>query len=169
MIDPAQLTWLAADLAATPVGTPIIVVSHVPLVSAVLQYAPPEDKVMKAVAAETSTHLHNLLVGNSSAVTSLFEGHLVIAVFQGHTHINETVWWRNVPYITSGAVSGNWWRGSRWGTPEGFTVVELDGGSAHWRYETYGWKSPSPDPDPLKPLPHPRSAPLPREPIDLSS
>ncbi len=79
----------------------------------------------------------------------------MIAVLQGHTHINETVWWRDTPYITSGAVCGNWWRGSRWGTPEGFTVLELAGGAAHWRYETYGWKSAAPTPDPLAPIAHP--------------
>ncbi len=56
--------------------------------------------------------------------------------------------WQGVPFITSGAVSGNWWRGTRWGTPEGFTVLELAGGKAKWHYETYGWHSPSPDRDP---------------------
>ncbi len=119
MIDPAQLTWLAADLAATAAGTPIVVVSHVPLVSAAPQYSPPDDKATKAIAAEPQTHLHTFLLGNASTVTTLFEGHNIIAVLQGHTHINETVYWRNTPYITSGAVSGNWWQGSRWGTPEG--------------------------------------------------
>ena len=155
MIDPAQLQWLAADLAATPAGIPIIVVSHVPLVSAAPQYSPPDDKAAKAQAYQALTNLHGFLVGNARQVIDLFEGHHVIAVLQGHTHINETVFWRDVPYITSGAVSGNWWRGSRWGTPEGFTVLELAGGQVHHRYETYGWKSPQPDPDPLVPLANP--------------
>jgi len=168
MVDPAQLTWLAADLAATPPGTPIVVVSHVPLVSAAPQYAPPGDKAAKAVAYEALTHLHGFLLGNSSEVLALFEGHNIIAALQGHTHINETVYWRNTPYITSGAVSGNWWRGSRWGTPEGFTVVELADGTARWHYETYGWKSPAADPDPLKSIPHPRSSPIAGAPADLS-
>jgi 3',5'-cyclic AMP phosphodiesterase CpdA len=168
MVDPAQLTWLAADLAATPAGTPIIVVSHVPLVSAAPQYSAPDDKAAKAVAAEAKSHLHGLLLGNAYAVTQLFEGHNVIAVLQGHTHINETIYWRNTPYITSGAVSGNWWQGTRWGTPEGFTVVELYQGAARWRYETYGWKAPAPQPDPLRPIPHPRNAPLPRPRPDLT-
>ena len=155
MIDPAQLQWLAADLAATPAGTPIIVISHVPLVSAAPQYTPPDDKAAKAAAYQALTNLHGFLLGNARQVIDLFEGHHVIAVLQGHTHINETVFWRNVPFITSGAVSGNWWRGSRWGTPEGFTVLELAGGTAHWHYETYGWRSAEPTPDPLTPLLHP--------------
>ena len=157
MIDPAQLTWLAADLAATPKGTPIVVACHVPLVSAAPQYSPPDDKAAKAAAYQALTNLHGFLVGNARQVIDLFEGHRVIAVLQGHTHINETVFWRDVPYITSGAVSGNWWRGSRWGTPEGFTVLDLAGEQAHWRYETYGWKSPQPDLDPLTPLSSPHN------------
>ena len=40
MIDPAQLQWLGADLQATPVETPIVVATHVPLVSAAPQYSP---------------------------------------------------------------------------------------------------------------------------------
>jgi len=167
LVDPEQLAWLKSDLAATPTGTPIVVASHVPLVSAAPQYAPPDDKAAKAAAYEAATGLHGFLLGNAREVTQLFEDHNVIAVLQGHTHINETVFWRNTPYITSGAVCGNWWRGSRWGTPEGFTVVELAGGTARWHYETYGWKSAAPEPDPLHPIPHPRAAPGPRQPVDL--
>lgn len=166
-IDPEQLTWLKADLAATPAGTPIVVATHVPLVSAAPQYAPSGDNASKAAAYAAATGLHGFLLGNPRDVIDLFEGHNVIAVLQGHTHINETVWWRDVPYVTSGAVCGNWWHGSRWGTPEGFTVLQLNGGTAHWHYETYGWQSPDPTPDPLRPIPHPRSAPLPRGPVDL--
>ncbi len=167
LIDPEQLAWLKQDLAATPTGTPIVVACHVPLVSAAPQYAPIDDKAAKSLAYEAATGLHGFLLGNSRDVTQLFDGHNIIAVLQGHTHINETVWWRNTPYITSGAVCGNWWRGSRWGTPEGFTVVELAGGTAHWHYETYGWKSAAPDSDPLSPLTHPRSSPSPRPSVDL--
>jgi 3',5'-cyclic-AMP phosphodiesterase len=168
VIDPAQLAWLKSDLAATPPGTPIIVVSHVPIVSAAAQYSPPTDKAGQAVAYQALTGLHAFLLGNPFDVLTLLEGHNVIAVFQGHTHINETVYWRNIPFITSGAVCGNWWNGSRWGTPEGFTAIELDHGTIHWHYETYGWRSVAPIPDPFAPIPHPRTQPLPRTQPDLS-
>jgi len=167
MVDPDQLAWLTNDLASTPAGTPILIVSHVPLVSAAPQYAPPGDKAAKAAAYQAITGLHGFLLGNAREVTQLFEGHNVIAVLQGHTHINETVFWRNTPYITSGAVSGNWWKGSRWGTPEGFTLVDLHAGTARWHYQTYGWKSAALEPDPLPPIEHPRAAPLGRAPTDL--
>ena len=147
-IDAAQLLWLAADLKALPPSTPVIVVTHIPLVSAIGQYKP-DDRV-------TGKKHNYFLVDNSYDVLPILEGHNVIAVLQGHTHVNETVYWRNTPYITSGAVSGNWWKGSRWGTPEGFTIVELEAGRAHWRYDTYGWNASTPEPDPLSPIANPR-------------
>jgi len=155
LIDPAQIAWLKGDLAALSPGTPIVIACHVPIVSAAPQYTPPNDKAAKAAAYQALTNLHQFLLGNARDVLDCFEGHRVIAVLQGHTHINETVFWRDVPYITSGAVSGNWWRGTRWGTPEGFTVLELSAGSAHWSYQTYGWVSPDPERDPLPPISRP--------------
>ena len=134
-IDAIQVAWLAADLHAQPAAKPIIVSVHIPLVSAIDNYMP---------APATPPAHHGNTVVNSAEVTRLFDGHQVLAVFQGHTHINERVDWHGIPYITSGAVSGNWWHGTRLGTPEGFTVVSLRGGRVSTRYETYGFQSVAP-------------------------
>jgi len=131
-IDAAQLQWLAADLAALPAGTPIIVSVHIPLVTAFASYVPGTD---------TPSPHHGLSVINANEVIQLFDGHNVLGVLQGHTHINETVLWKGVPYITSGAISGNWWHGTRLGTPEGFTVVTVANNKLTTRYETYGFQS----------------------------
>lgn len=132
-IDADQLAWLEKDLAATHAGTPIIVTTHIPLVTAVNSYAPPAP-----AAARSDAFV------NGPAAIKLFEGHNVLGVLQGHTHINERIDWHGIPYITSGAVSGNWWKGVRLGTPEGFTVVEVANGKLTTRYETYGFKSVDP-------------------------
>ena len=134
-IDVDQKQWLAGDLAAQAPVTPIIVVTHIPLVSAVASYNPPP--------ATPSTH-NGSTVTNSAEVINLFEGRNVLGVLQGHTHINERVEWHGVPYITSGAVCGNWWHGTRLGASEGYTVVSLRGGKLATRYETYGFKSVDP-------------------------
>lgn len=134
-IDAAQLAWLSADLKAIPAATPVIVSVHIPLVTAFEAYAAPPNPL--------PAH-HGLSVANAYEVLPLFEGHNVLGVLQGHTHINETVTWHGVPYITSGAVSGNWWHGTRMGTPEGFTVVQVKDGKMETRYETYGFKSVAP-------------------------
>ncbi len=149
-VDAAQIQWLKDDLAAQVAGTPIIVITHCPLVSAAAQYAPP----FHSATPDLATYL----VGNAYEVLPCFEGHSVIAVLQGHTHVNETVWWRGVPYITSGAVCGNWWKGPLMGVPEGFTVLELSGGKVEWHYETYGWTSVAPVPGTLPVIANPKHA-----------
>jgi 3',5'-cyclic-AMP phosphodiesterase len=129
-----QIEWLTVDLAGQPAGTPIVIIVDVPLATSVFSYLGPET--YKSASGVTVT--------NAAQVIDCFGSHNVIGVLQGHTHVNETVIWKGVPYITSGAVCGNWWRGSRLGIPEGFTVVELANGKMKTRYETYGFKSPSP-------------------------
>ena len=134
-IDQDQFEWLKSDLAASPAGTPIVVTTHIPLVTALASYGDPNPKVL---AASYAFH-------GGPQVIKLFEGHNVLGVLQGHTHINERVDWRGVPYITSGAVCGNWWKGTRMGTPEGFTVVSLNNGKLSTRYEMTGFKSVAPE------------------------
>jgi 3',5'-cyclic-AMP phosphodiesterase len=134
-IDAAQLHWLAADLAALPTGTPIIVSVHIPLVTAFEAYI--------AEPTAPSPH-HGLSVANANQVLDLFSGHNVLGVLQGHTHVNETVIWKGVPYITSGAVCGNWWHCTRLGTPEGFTVVTVANNKLTTHYEPSGFKSVDP-------------------------
>ena len=71
----------------------------------------------------------------------MFENYNVLAVLQGHLHVNELVEYQNTKFITGGAVCGNWWHGLQMGTPEGFTVVSLHSGKITTRYETYGFKA----------------------------
>ncbi len=137
-IDQAQLDWLAADLGKVPAGGPIIVSGHVPLVTAFGSYPGPAP----GGSGTTPPSAHpQLSVANAWQVLPLLEKHNVLAVFQGHTHINEVITFRGIHYVTSGAVCGNWWHGTRLGIPEGFTVVSLRDGKISWRYETYGFKT----------------------------
>jgi hypothetical protein len=134
-VDEKQLSWLGEDLRGVAPGAPVIGVIHVPLVTAFETYAPKRD---------TPSKYSQLTVANSPDVLALFEGHNVIAVLQGHTHVNEFVEHKNTKYITGGAVCGNWWHGLRMGFPEGFTVVSLHEGKITTRYEIYGFKSVDP-------------------------
>ena len=134
-VDATQLAWLAKDLGAQPATKPTVVVTHIPLVTAI-------DNYMAAIVPPPAHH--GMSVANSAEVIALFSGRNVIGVLQGHTHINERVEWHGVPYLTSGAVCGNWWQGIRLGTPEGYTVVSVRGGKPSTRYETYGFQSVDP-------------------------
>lgn len=154
-IDDPQLAWLTSDLGKLAPGTPVVVSCHCPLVTAANEYAAPTAKSGSGVATTSAIVHPQLSVANAYDVLPILEKHNTLAVFQGHTHINEVVRFRGIPYVTSGAVCGNWWKGPRWGTPEGFTIVELEAGRIHWRYDTYGWRTVAPEPDSFAPIEHP--------------
>ncbi len=132
-----QLEWLADDLGKLQPGTPVIVTTHIPLVTAFDSYV--------KLRPDRRTGRGELSIGNSEQVIAIFDKHNVVGVLQGHTHIWETVTWHGVPYVTGGAVCGNWWKGSLMGTPEGYTVVSVAEGKISARYETYGFKSVVPE------------------------
>jgi 3',5'-cyclic-AMP phosphodiesterase len=134
-IDDAQLQWLAQDLSAIAPGAPVIVITHVPLITGYLAYGPKPDGTPR---------YDTVSVANSAEVIKLFEGRNILAVLQGHLHMNELVVYKSCQYACCGAVCGNWWHGPRLAFPEGFTIVSLREGKISWRYETYGFKSVDP-------------------------
>lgn len=127
-IDDEQIAWLKSDVAHLAASTPIVVLTHIPLVSAVMQIVPDPWK-------EPSTYL----VTNAQQVLEILRPYNLKAVLQGHTHIRETVVYNGCQFITSGAVCGNWWKGARLGHPEGFGVVRIHDGNLSWSYQTYGF------------------------------
>lgn len=140
-IDATQLAWLSADLGKIALGAPVVVTSHVPLVTGYPSYNPPS--VSGSGSTPPSSH-PQLVVSNAFEVLPILQKYNILAVFQGHTHINEVVSFHGMQFVTCGAVCGNWWHGTHLGTPEGFTVVSLREGKLTHRYETFGFKSVDP-------------------------
>jgi 3',5'-cyclic-AMP phosphodiesterase len=134
-VDETQLHWLSDDLSHIGPLAPVVMITHVPLITGYLAYGPKPDG---------SPRYDTVSVANSSEVIALFEGRNILAVLQGHLHINELVNYKNCQYVCCGAVCGNWWHGPRLAFPEGYTVVSLRDGKISWRYETYGFKSVDP-------------------------
>ena len=130
-IPPEQLAWLKSDLAAVPSERPIIVVTHIPLLTAF--YA--------ASLGTRSPTPKSRIVVNAAEVLALLRTRNLLLVLQGHTHIDELVRWRGTTFITGGAVSGGWWWEPREETEEGFGLVTLDGDRAQWEYVDYGWQA----------------------------
>ena len=126
LIDAEQIDWLKRDLARVGKTRPVVLLTHVPLLSSVLQIVPDPWKTAPTY-----------LVTTASEVLEVLRPYNVKAVLQGHTHICETVIYNGCQFITSGAVSGNWWKGPRAGHPEGFGVLTVKGDQLSWRYETY--------------------------------
>ena len=131
IIWPEQLEWLRRDLSSIPRGTPVVVVSHIPLLSASFS-----ERYGTAYAA-----LPNRVIVNHRDIFKAFENHNVILVLQGHLHIKEMIRRQNTTFITGGAICGKWWRGAWYGTAEGFNIITLTGNHVAWEYIDYGWEA----------------------------
>ncbi len=131
-IDDDQLEWLRQDLIQTGKQRPIILLSHVPIMTLFNQYAE------NTTTAPTATGI----VKNGKEVRDYFVPYNVKAVLQGHTHVVEDCLYTGTHYITSGAICGEWWEGYRLGVhPEGFAVCDVRGDKFDWQYVSYGWKA----------------------------
>lgn len=126
-----QMAWLKQDLAAVDPETPIVAMTHMPLLTSFYQ----------ATAGAQAVAPANRVVVNNREVLAAFEGHRLLLVLQGHLHVNEMVRWRDTTFITGGAVSGKWWRGNWHGTEEGFGVLTLRPDRVEWEYIDYGWEA----------------------------
>lgn len=124
-----QLRWLEQDLAGLDATTPVVLVTHMPLLTAFYQAT--EGTEYPAPA--------NRAVVNNLEVLERFAGRNLLLVLQGHLHVDEMLRWRDTTFITGGAVCGRWWRGEWHGTREGFGVVTLRRDRVEWEYVTYGW------------------------------
>ncbi len=61
-------------------------------------------------------------------------------VLQGHLHFLEDINYNGIHYITGGAISSSWWKGSRYGMEEGFIKIDISGEEFEWEYIDFGWE-----------------------------
>lgn len=130
-VDSIQMEWIKQDLEKIERKTPIIISTHIPFISV-------SKQVYKGGTAAIKPYL---AVENSNDVLSLFDGYNLKLVLQGHLHVVEYILFRDIRYITGGAVCGAWWGGPYKGFPEGFIVIDIDNDSFTWQYETFGWEA----------------------------
>ncbi len=129
-VNAEQISWLKNELSKTDKGTPIVVVTHIPFITALTQ--------IQKGSLEPNTP--GLVISNSLEVLSLFKEHNLKLVLQGHLHILEEINFNNrVRFLTGGAVSGRWWAGPNNGLEEGFVIVNVDGENLTYEYFDYGW------------------------------
>jgi len=141
-LDEEQFAWLAADLAAVPRETPVLVLSHAPILSACAFYfsffpPPHHEKTGSWILHGGTLHI------DSRRIKDLFYNHPNVRLcLSGHIHLKDRVDYNGVTYLCNGAVSGNWWRGISQETPEGYGLVTLyEDGSFDHEYVAYGWKA----------------------------
>lgn len=128
-IDDEQMAWLRDDISRIDPTTPVVLVTHMPLLSS----------FQAATAGNMTPAKQNRAIVNNREVLALFEEHQLPLVLQGHNHVNEMLRWRDTTFVTGGAVCAKWWRGPWHGTEEGFGVVTLRKDNVEWEYVDIGW------------------------------
>lgn len=132
-----QLDWLERELGAVERGRPVMIVSHIPLLS------------IAAVEHDARTASGDWVVPagvmhiDAQEVTAMFRnsGNVRLCL-SGHIHKNDRIDYEGTTYINAGAVSGSWWRGREDRCDEGYSLIDLyDDGSFAYDYLTYGWQA----------------------------
>ncbi len=134
-LDDEQFTWFADDLAQCDANTPVVVVSHIPILSvAYIEFS--RELAAKPSRRRGAKHT------DAKRIVDLFKQHPNVKLcISGHLHLLERLEYSGVTYICSGAVSGYWWKGDHATTDEGYSVIDLyKDGSFDQHYVAYGWK-----------------------------
>ncbi|RYF46776.1 MAG: metallophosphoesterase, partial [Cytophagaceae bacterium] len=119
-LDDEQFNWLEADLKRTPVETPILVVSHVPILAACVFFDG------QRFAGENWSVPSRWMHSDTVRITDLFHRYPnVKAALSGHIHLTDRVDYNGVSYFCNGAVSGAWWFGKYKHTAAGYALVDL--------------------------------------------
>ncbi|QIP14292.1 metallophosphoesterase [Spirosoma aureum] len=133
-LDAEQLDWLKQDLAKTNPKTPILVLSHVPILTSTVFTFDSEPK--KDPTVITGGLMHT----DSAELIKLFYQYPNIkTALSGHTHLLDRVDYNGVAYLCNGAVSGNWWKTDTFHeTKAGYALIDLyDDGSVERTYVQY--------------------------------
>lgn len=129
-VDSVQLDWIRKDLESVDPETPIVITTHIPLLTSFSQ-------IRGGAMAQNS---RGLVVENSKEVLKAFEGHNLKLVLQGHLHILEEAYINDITFITGGAVSAMWWDGPKEGMEEGYVLLKVKGEEIDWEYVDYQWE-----------------------------
>jgi len=133
LVDSAQLEWIRKDLSTVDASTPIVLSTHIPLVTAMPQI----------LNGPLHRDIYSSVVVNSRDVLLPFVNHNLKLILQGHLHIVEEInIARKTSFIIGGAVCAKWWN-----TPEdsnvqeGFVLVKVKDRDFSWEYIDYGWET----------------------------
>jgi len=126
-----QFAWLENELQQTALTMPVLVMSHIPILTATLMI---EDNIVNKW-----TMLGGDMHTDTSKIIKLFYQHPNVKLcLSGHIHLRDKVVYNNVTYLCNGAVSGAWWEGNRRETAPGYGLIDLySDGSFEESYVNY--------------------------------
>ena len=113
-----QFGWLENELKNTPKNMPILVMSHIPILTALLMIQ--DDVVNRWEMLGGDMHT------DTAKIINLFYQYPNVKLcLSGHLHMRDKVVYNNVTYLCNGAVSGAWWKGNRRETAPGYGLIDL--------------------------------------------
>ena len=126
-----QFAWLANELKNTDSSMPVLVLSHMPILTATLMIK--DNIVNKWQMSRGDMHT------DTAKIIDLFYQYPNVKIcLSGHVHLRDKVQYNNVTYICNGAVSGAWWNGNNRQTAPGYGVLDLYAdGSFEEKYVNY--------------------------------
>lgn len=133
-LDEKQMDWLRTDLKNTSPKTPVLILSHVPIINAGIYASLPKNNIRQWVIRDGSMHV------DAPALIALFKQHPnVKSCLSGHKHVLDRVDHGGISYLCNGAVSGNWWQSKTYhNTRAGYALLDLyDDGSVERTYISY--------------------------------
>ncbi|WP_221391024.1 metallophosphoesterase [Dyadobacter sp. NIV53] len=126
-----QFSWLEEELNSTNPAMPVLIMSHIPILTALLMIQ--DDVVNRWQMLGGDMHT------DTARIISLFNKHTNVKLcLSGHLHMRDKVVYNNVTYLCNGAVSGAWWEGNMRETKPGYGLIDLHAdGSFEERYVNY--------------------------------
>ncbi len=135
-LDEEQFAWLENDLQQTPADRPVLVLSHIPIITVTSFFDGDNEKTGNWVVPGSWMHI------DARRLKDLFNKHPNVRLcLSGHEHLVDQATYNNVTYCCNGAVCGAWWKGSYHECAPGYGIVDLyEDGSFHNQYVVYGWE-----------------------------
>ncbi len=134
-LDEGQFEWLQDDLGKVPPSTPIMVLSHIPIISACAYFD--GDNEISGDWAVPGMWMHI----DARRIKNLFAKHPNVKLcISGHIHLLDRVSYNGVTYCCNGAACAGWWKGDYQECTFGYAIIDLyDDGSFENAYIPFGW------------------------------
>lgn len=144
-LDEKQFIWLKNDIETANPHTPIVIISHIPIISvAGIELQEPQNyqiSISGSAIHYDAPRIIRLLKQYSNVKLCL----------SGHIHRCDRIEYCGTTYICDGAVSGAWWKGDNRECDEGYGIVDLyEDGSFQHQYIAYNWQPKTPKELPAK-------------------
>lgn len=136
-LDEEQFEWLKDDLAKVKKTTPVMVLTHIPIIVVCSIFDGENEKSGDWVIPGSWMHI------DARRIKDLFvkHGNVKLCV-SGHEHLLDQIGFQGINYFCNGAVCAGWWGGDYHDCTYGYALIDLfDDGSFENRYVPYEWKA----------------------------